>query len=423
MNQCRKERELNRKPWLLGMGLAVLLVQSATAAEPRPISSEALQLHESCLVFDGHNNLLKALRKRSEADFFGVDLSRIQPGLHTDFPRLRQGGLGAEFFATFVSADSVSKGKAVTETLEQIEAIKQLLARHPEAWELATTSSDVVRLHGEKRLAGLITIENGVAIQGSLAVLRSYHQAGVRCLAVTHDDSHDWADAALDRAVHGGLSRFGVQVVEEANRLGMLLDLSHASDETVRDVLAASRAPVIFSHSGVRHIAEHPRNLSDELLQLVAKNGGVVQVNFFPGFLTAKSVKAYMDRSKAAHALKKSIPNPEHYRLALQQWLLENPLPPTSVSDVVDHIDHVVKVAGIDHVGLGSNFDGIVSVPADLSDISCFPRITQELLDRGYQAEQIRKILGGNTLRALRQVEEVSQQHSRATTVSTFERR
>lgn len=381
---------------------------TVVARAPKPVSEAALQLHRDALVFDGHNNLARAILKSKDHDPEKIDLNRFQTGLHTDLPRLRQGGVGAQYFATYVSPESVKKDNAVRETLEQIEVIKQLLRRYPESWELAGSSEDVLRLRGEGRLAGLIAIENGEAIDGSLAVLRTYYQAGVRCLAVTHDDTHGWADAALDKSKHGGLSKFGEQVVAEANRLGIVLDLAHAAESTIRDTLASSAAPVMFSHTGTHHLAPHPRNLSDEVLRLVARNGGVVQVNFFAGFLTAESVKSYQDRSKAAHELRKSFKTEEQYRLALQQWLKEHPLPTTTVADVVDHIDHIVSVAGIDHVGLGSNFDGIVSVPRELEDVSCFPRITQELFDRGYTAEQIQKILGQNTLRVLREVERVA---------------
>ena len=409
MESCRNQGAgWNWGLFLSWAALAGLSPVALVAQSPKPISETALQLHRSALVFDGHNNLVRAVLKSKDHDPATIDLNRFQAGLHTDLPRLRQGGLGAEYFATYVSPESVKKGNAVRETLEQIEAIKQLLRRYPESWEFAGSSQDVLRLRGEGRLAGLIAIENGEAVDGSLAVLRTYYQAGVRCLAVTHDDTHGWADAALDKSKHDGLSKFGEQVVAEANRLGIVLDLAHAAESTIRDTLSISSAPVLFSHTGAHELAPHPRNLSDDILRLVAQNGGVVQVNFFAGFLTKQTVKSYQDRSKAAHELRKSFKTEEQYRLALQQWLKEHPLPPTTVADVVDHIDHIVAVAGIDHVGLGSNFDGIVSIPKELEDVSCFPRITQELLDRGYTSEQIMKILGQNTLRVLREVERVA---------------
>ena len=393
--------------WLFGV--AWLKTGFIHGAEPIQVSQQALELHRESLVFDAHNNLVASLLRQKGVAFESIDLTRFQPGLQTDLPRLRQGGLGAEFFATYVSPDSVKKGTAVRETLEQIDKLKQLLRRYPDEWELASSTDDIVRLHKEHKLAGLIAIENGNAIDGSLAILRSYQQAGVRCMALTHDDTHSWADAALDKAKHRGLSDFGEQVVAEMNRLGMVIDLSHASDETIRDTLAISRAPVVFSHSGAHKIGPHPRNVSDEILRLVAKNGGVVQVNFFAGFLTAKTVAAYQQRSRAAYELRKTFRTEQQYQLALQQWLKEHPLPTTTVADVADHIAHIVEVAGVDHVGLGSNFDGIVSVPRNLDDVSCFPQVTQELLNREYTPEQIRKILGQNTLRVMREVEQAAQ--------------
>lgn len=388
--------------WILGSLVGGMVVY---AQELSGVSPQALEVHQECLVFDGHNNLIRALLKRKDVSVDSIDLMRFQQGLHTDIPRLQRGGLGAEFFATFVSSEAVKAGTAVRETLEQIDAVKRLFDRYPDTWELALSAEDVERLRAERKLAGLIAIENGAAITESLSVLRSYYQAGVRCLAVVHDDTHSWADAALDKPRHGGLSSFGEKVIAEANRLGILLDLSHASEETIKDTLAISTAPVVFSHSGVQGVAPHPRNLSDDTLRAVAQRGGVIQINFFSGFLTSKNVKAYKDRSRAAHELKKTFKNDSQYQLALQQWLKEHPLPTTSVADVVDHIDHVVAVAGIDHVGLGSNFDGIASVPTDLDDVSCLPRITEELLRRGYETAQIRKILGENTLRVLRDMQ------------------
>ena len=392
--------------WLFGV--AWLKTGFIHGAEPIQVSQQALELHRESLVFDAHNNLVASLLRQKGVAFESIDLTRFQPGLQTDLPRLRQGGLGAEFFATYVSPDSVKKGTAVRETLEQIDKLKQLLRRYPDEWELASSTDDIVRLHKEHKLAGLIAIENGNAIDGSLAILRSYQQAGVRCMALTHDDTHSWADAALDKAKHRGLSDFGEQVVAEMNRLGMVIDLSHASDETIRDTLAISRAPDVFSHSGAYQIGPHPRNVSDEILRLVAKNDGVVQVNFFAGFLTAKTVAAYQQRSQSAYELRKTFRTDEQYQLALQQWLKEHPLPTTTVADVADHIAHIIEVAGVDHVGLGSNFDGIVSVPQDLDDVSCFPRVTQELLNRDYTPEQIRKILGQNMLRVIREVEQAA---------------
>ena len=377
-------------------------------AEPSRMSDEALTLHRESFVFDGHNNLAMQLRKRPDLTVDSVDLTAPQSKLHTDIPRLRQGGVGAEFFATYVSADSVKKGTAVRETLEQIDQIARLVKRHTDSLEWAGSTADLDRIRKADKVSALIAIEGGNAIESSLVVLRTYYQAGARCLALTHDDTTDWADAALDKAKHKGLAKFGEQVVAEMNRLGMVIDLSHASEETSLDTLTLSKAPVIFSHTGAHKLAPHPRNVSDDVLKAVAKNGGVVMVNFYSGFLTAETVKAYEKRTKAAADLRKSFKTDEQFQTALVAWLKENPLPKTSAKDVVDHIDYIGKVAGFDHVGLGSNFDGVVSLPQNLEDVSCFPHLTQEMLNRGYSHEQIQKVLGGNTWRAFREVEAVA---------------
>lgn len=392
----------------------ILSASVCLAAEPNKMTDEALDLHRKSFVFDGHNNLAMQLRKRADLRTDSVDLTAPQPMLHTDIPRLRQGGVGAEFFATYVSSDSVKQGTAVRETLEQIDQIATLVRRHSSDLEWAGSMADLERNHNAHKVSALIAIEGGNAIENSLVVLRTYYQAGARCMALTHDDTTDWADAALDKAKHKGLTKFGEQVVAEMNQLGMVIDLSHASEETALDTVAVSKAPVIFSHTGAHKLAPYPRNVSDDVLKAVAKNGGVVMVNFYSGFLTAESVKAYEKRTKAAAELRKSFKTDEQFQAALVAWLKENPLPKTSVKDVVDHIDHIGKVAGFNHVGLGSNFDGVVSLPQDLTDVSCFPQLTQEMLNRGYSHEQIQKVLGGNARRLIREVEAVAKSGSPA---------
>lgn len=394
------------------LGGVVLSSAIGLAAEPTRMTDEALTLHRQSFVFDGHNNLAMQLRKTRELTADSVDLNAPQSKLQTDIPRLRQGGVGAELFATYVSADSVKKGTAVRETLEQIDQIARLVQRHSDSLEWAGSTSDIDRIHKAHKVSALIAIEGGNAIESSLVVLRTYFQAGARCMALTHDDTTDWADAALDKGKHKGLAKFGEQVVAEMNRLGMVIDLSHTSEETALDTLSISKAPVIFSHTGAHKLAPYPRNVSDDVLKAIAKNGGVVMVNFYSGFLTAETVKAYEKRTKAAAELRKSFKTDEQFQAALVAWLKENPLPKTSVKDVVDHIDHIGKVAGFDHVGLGSNFDGVVSLPQDLTDVSCFPHLTQEMLNRGYSHEQIQKVLGGNAQRAFREVEAVAKNTS-----------
>lgn len=378
------------------------------AGEPARMTDEALELHRQSFVFDGHNNLAMQLRKQPGLTADSINLNASQSKLQTDIPRLRQGGVGAEFFATYVSTDNVKKGTAVRETLEQIDQIARLVRRHSSSMEWAGSTADLDRIHRANKVAALIAIEGGNAIEGSLVVLRTYYQAGARCMALTHDDTTDWADSALDKAQHKGLTKFGEEVVREMNRLGMVIDLSHASEETALDAMAVSKAPVIFSHTGAHKLAPHLRNVSDDVLRAVAKNRGVVMVNFYSGFLTSDSVKSYEKRSKAAAELRKSFKTDEQFQTALVAWLKENPLPKTSVKDVVDHIDHIGKITGFDGVGLGSNFDGVVSLPQDLEDVSCFPHLTQEMLNRGYTRDQIQKVLGGNARRVLRDVESIA---------------
>jgi membrane dipeptidase len=412
----RIERRVRPLALLGGLVLSGVI---GTAAEPTRMTDEALDLHRKSFVFDGHNNLTMQLRKWPELTADSVDLNASQPKLHTDIPRLRQGGVGAEFFATFVSSESVKKGTAVRETLEQIDQITRLVKRHPDALEWAGSTADLDRIHKSNKVSALIAVEGGNAIENSLVVLQTYFKAGARCMALTHDDTTDWADAALDKAKHKGLSKFGEQVVAEMNRLGMVIDLSHASEETALDTLTLSKSPVIFSHTASHKLAPYPRNVSDDVLKAVAKNGGVVMVNFYSGFLTAESVKAYDKRTKSAAELRKSFKTDEQFQAALVAWLKDNPLPKTSVKDVVDHIDHIGKVAGFDHVGLGSNFDGVVSLPQDLQDVSCFPLLTQEMLNRGYSTEQIQKVLGSNAQRVLRGVEAVAKNASPASQATT----
>lgn len=383
---------------------------SLQAAEPMRLTDQALEIHRQSVVVDGHNNLLMRLRNGSNSgpNFENVRLDREQSALHTDIPKLIRGGVGVEFFATYVPTSSGKRGTAIRETLEQIDQIHQLAERYADVFEVALSASDIQRIQSNGKVAIVVTVEGGNTIENSLPVLRTYHQAGVRCLAITHDDTTDWADAALDKAKHGGLAKFGEQVIAEMNRLGMVIDLSHSSEATIKKALEVSTAPVLLSHSGSYKLAPYPRNVSDDTLRLIARNGGVVMVNFYAGFLTAECVKVYERRTKAAAELRKSFKTEEQFQVAVAALLKEHPLPTTTVKDVVDHIDHIVKVAGIDHVGLGSNFDGVVSLPQHLENVSCFPFVTQELLNRGYTKEQIQKVLGGNALRVLGTVESVA---------------
>ncbi len=375
--------------------------------EPVQLTEEALKIHREALVFDGHNDLPWQLRE-NDFSLRWVDVARPQRGLHTDIPRLRKGGVGAQFWSAYVPAETRKKGTAVRDTLEQIDVIDRLVRGHPDDFEMALTADDIVRIHKSGKIASLIGVEGGHSIDNSLAVLRSLYKLGVRYMTLTHSETLDWADSATDEKKHGGLTPFGEQVVGEMNRLGMLVDISHVSADTMKHALRVSRAPVIASHSSAFALAAHPRNVPDDVLALVAKNGGVVMVNFYPGFLSPEGARASRDMFQAARDLQKKYPNEAEFQTAMDAWRKDHPLPLVTVHTVVDHIDHIVKVAGIDHVGLGSDYDGIPAVPRQLEDVSCYPYITQELLNRGYKKEQILKILGANMLRVLREAEAVA---------------
>ena len=380
----------------------------AKSREPVKLTDEALRIQREALLIDGHNDLAWRFREEKDLDLRKIDLRQEQKKLHTDIPRLRKGGVGAQFWSAYVPAETAKKGTAVRMTLEQIDVIKRIVAAYPDTFEMAYTADDIVRIHKQGKIASLIGVEGGHSIDNSLGVLRMLYALGVRYMTLTHSETLDWADSATDEAKHHGLTKFGEQVVREMNRLGLLVDISHVSAETMRHVLRVTRAPVIASHSSAYAIAQHPRNVPDDVLRLVKKNGGVVMVNFFPGFVVPEAARLMGNMFQVGRDLRKKYPDDREFRAAIRQWLKDHPIPTGSVHHVVDHIEHIIKVAGVDHVGLGSDFDGISSVPKQLEDVSCYPYITQELLNRGYSKEDIRKILGGNLLRVLRQAEQAA---------------
>ena len=376
--------------------------------KPVRLNEEALRIHREAIVIDGHNDLPWMLGEKADGFFKRLDLRKPQKGLHTDIPRLRKGGVGAQFWSAFVAASTAKTGQAVTKTLEQIDLIHKFVKDYPDTFAMARTADDIVRIHKDGKIASLIGVEGGHSIDNSLGVLRMYYRLGVRYMTLTHADTIDWADSATDEPRHGGLTDFGEKVVKEMNRLGMLVDISHVSEKTMKHALRISKAPVIASHSSAFALAPHPRNVPDDVLKLIAKNGGIVMVNFYPGFITAEGARVSKEFLQVFRDLRKKYPKDAEWREAMRQWQRDHPVPRGSVLDVVDHIEHIVKTAGIDHAGLGSDFDGIGAVPRQLEDVSYFPYITQELLNRGYRREDIHKILGGNLLRVMRQAEEVA---------------
>ncbi|HEX7242724.1 MAG TPA: dipeptidase, partial [Longimicrobiaceae bacterium] len=317
------------------------------------------------------------------------------------------GGVGGVFWAAFVPPVLVGNG-AARFALELVGLIRHMVDRSPHL-ELARTADDVERIHREGRIASLIGVEGGHALENSLDRLRQLHELGVRYLTLTHSDAVDWADAATDAPRHGGLSRFGEEVVREMNRVGMLVDLSHVSPETMRDALRVSEAPVVFSHSGVCAVADHPRNVPDDVLAEVRRNGGVVMANFYPGFAHPGGAVVMRDMFDVQRRFREENPDdPGRADALFEEWRAAHPVPRGTVSTIADHVDHVVRVAGIDHAGLGSDFDGITAVPEGLEDVSRYPWLTAELLRRDYSDDDVKKVMGGNLLRVLREAERVA---------------
>jgi membrane dipeptidase len=382
---------------------------STGTRDPIVVTDQAIRIHKTAPVFDGHNDLPWALRK-SGGVVGKIDLRKNQPDLHTDIPRLRKGGVGAQFWSVYVPVSTASQNNALTATLEQIAVVRELTKQYRDVFELALTAKDVKRINKQGRIASLIGVEGGHSIENSINVLRQLYREGARYMTLTHSMSLDWADSCSDNPISGGLSAYGEEIVREMNRLGMIVDLSHVSPACMRKALAITQAPVIFSHSSARAVADHPRNVPDDVLLLTKQNRGVVMINFFSDYVHPTDAARSLERSEHREKLKELYPDDEEKaKSALRQWELKNPRSKQcTVHDLLDHIDHVVKVAGIDHVGLGSDYDGVSALPMQLEDVSTYPVITQGLLDRGYTEADIRKVLGGNVMRVFEQVERVS---------------
>lgn len=405
--------------WTLGL-LGLMAAGPAPAAEEScavpgldpALVTEARSLLDTVPLFDGHNDLPWALRERyrnhlQEVDL-KADLRQLAEPTHTDLPRLRSGGVGAQFWSVYVPVD-LEGAAAVQAVVEQIDVVHRLAASYPQQLELARTADDVERIHGAGRIASLIGIEGGHSINDSLAVLRALYELGASYMTITHWKGHAWADAATSPPEHDGLTPFGEEVIREMNRLGMLVDLSHVSESTMLDALAVSEAPVIFSHSSARGVVGHPRNVPDAVLGKLVDNGGVVMVTFVPVFVSEALRTWSADREAEKARLEAlHIGDPVASEAALAAWAEARPAPEATLSMVADHIDHVRQVAGIDHVGIGSDFDGISRTPAGLEDVSCYPALFAELMRRGYSPEDIRKIAGLNLLRVMRGAEAVA---------------
>lgn len=373
------------------------------------ISERAAAIHQRGYVFDGHNDLPWEVRTKTTKLFDELDISKSQPKLHTDIERLRQGNVGAQFWSVYVPVETIAAGNAFQITKEQIDLVHKMIALYPETFELALDAQDVQRIKAKGKIASLIGMEGGHSIEGSIGKLRQLHAMGARYMTLTHSETLEWADSATDVARSDGLSPFGEEVVLEMNRLGMLVDISHVSPATMHDAQRISKAPVIFSHSSARAIADHPRNVPDDVLAELPKNGGVVMINFFSGFVVPESAKVLLQQSALRKELKSKYPDSkEDQEREIKQWQLKNPYPAGQAEIIVDHIEHVIKVAGIDHVGLGSDFDGISKLPVGIEDVSKYPVITELLLRRGYEEEAIHKVLYGNALRVLKRATQVA---------------
>jgi membrane dipeptidase len=370
-----------------------------------PVSERARQVHAAGMLFDGHNDLPWRLRTEGDFALIRFDLSRRLDSGQTDIPRLRAGGVKAQFWSVYIPSEHAHPARTVT---EQIDLVRRMVERYPDAFEMAYTADDVERIARSGKIASLIGIEGGVAIENSLAQLRAFHRLGARYMTLTHNTTLDWADAATDTPRHDGLTPFGERIVREMNRLGMLVDISHVSPATMADAVRVAQAPVIASHSSAYAICPSPRNVPDEILKAIKPNGGVIMVNFYSGFIVPESgrkMRAVLQEMRAKY------PDREARAKALEDWFKteESKMSRGTYRDVADHIDHIVKVAGIDHVGIGSDFDGISLWPVGLEDVSSYPILTEELLRRGYSEADVHKILGGNVLRAFRQAGEVAQ--------------
>jgi membrane dipeptidase len=371
---------------------------------------DLLRLLRSAPLVDGHNDLLWALReaREREPEAEPLDLRAGAPQLMTDLPRLAAGGVGGQFWSVYVPS-SLPQEQAVAMTLEQIDGLHGLLGRYPDRLEAARTAADVERIAASGKVASMIGVEGGHSIGSSLGVLRTLAALGAGYLTLTHNDDTPWADSATGEHPHGGLTRFGEEVVRELNRCGVLVDLSHVSDDVMRQAIEISDAPVIFSHSSARALADVTRNVPDDVLELVGRTGGVAMVTFVPSFLTAEgaaSNRAAWDeaaRARAAHP-----GDAVAVEAAVEAWFAAHPDPPATVADVADHVDHVREIAGVAHVGVGGDLDGTPDIAEGLADVAGYPALFAELAARGYTDDELAGFAGRNVLRVMQENERVS---------------
>ena len=393
--------------------LAAMLVASPASAQPidPKVKARIDRILKSTPLIDGHNDIAEQLAENHKRGIQGLasgtDRWPDHP-LMTDMARLHAGRVGGQFWSVYING-TITGDAAIRETLEQIDIVRRMIAAYPNDLEQAYTAADVVRIHKGGKVASMIGVEGGRQIGGSLAALRAYYALGARYMTLTHNQTTEWADSATDDPKYGGLSPFGVTVVHEMNRIGMLVDLSHVAPATMKAAIATSRAPVIFSHSSARALVDHPRNVPDDVLALLPVNGGVVMVNFVPGFIS-QAVWQWGAEKDAEQARLKSFHrnSKAEVEAGLKAWEAAPPRPPVTVSTVADNIEHIAKIAGYDHVGIGGDLDGIDGTVEGLDSVDDYPNLFAELIRRGWSDANLAKLAGGNVLRALRKAEQVA---------------
>ena len=413
-----------------GIVAAVLLPQKSTATRTKTITQNdtaqnpprderlwqrALAIQRRAIVIDTHNDITTGMTN------YDFDLAGEPPfPYRTNIERMKKGGLTGEFFSLYIRPWYVANGGAARRTLDMIDSVYRAVERHPNDLMIATTAADIRRAKAQRKIAALMGIEGGHAIENSLATLREFHRLGVRYMTLTWNNTNDWADAGRGEKKYGGLNDFGREVVREMNRLGMIVDVSHVSDDTMSDALDVSTAPIIASHSSARALSNVPRNIPDDLLRRIAKNGGVINVNFYSVFVDTTTFSPRSDARDAELKAQQDALNlkykedPERAAEETSKLEASHQLPPLPISKLIDHFEHVIKIAGIDHVGIGADFDGANDMPEGARDVSMLPNITYELLKRGYSERDIRKVLGENLLRVMAGAERVSRQMSKS---------
>jgi membrane dipeptidase len=401
--------------WAMAAVMAAALVMAPPVmAQQRSAEAVAEAVLDKHPIVDGHNDTPEQIRALFGNDFSKFDLNTLPPEVlaktHTDLPKLREGKVGGQFWSVWVDP-ALPKHEAVTTTLEQIDTVVRMVDRYQGTLRIAHSADEIEAAIKDRKVASLIGMEGGHSIGGSLGVLRQMYRAGARYMTITHFLTTEWADSATDAPRHEGLAPFGVEVIREMNRLGMIADLSHVSEATMMDVLDLTKAPILFTHSNARALLDHPRNVPDTVLRRLRANGGVVMVTFVPVYLSQAVLKWEQDKAAQAARMKAAfIGNPDGEKAAVEAWVAKNPSPKATIAQVADHIDHIRKVAGIDHIGIGGDFGGVDTLPEGLENVSKYPALFAELVQRGYSEADLAKIAQGNVLRVMRAVEAVARE-------------